>query len=64
VTSDKAANFFSFPLISNPFFFVRVRNKSWLLESTDEMTDVNVIFSIRIAQIGTAVILQSIFLTG
>jgi hypothetical protein len=56
VTSDKGANFFYFPLISNTFFFFRVRNRSGLLESTDEMTDLIVIFSIRLAQIGKTVI--------
>jgi hypothetical protein len=60
------ANFFYFPLtcISNPFFLVRVRNTSWLLDLTDEMTDLIVIFSIRIAQTGKAVILLRIVLTG
>jgi hypothetical protein len=57
VASDKGANFFYFPLLSNPFFHVRARNRPWLLESTDEMTDLIVIFSIRIAQIGKVVIL-------
>jgi hypothetical protein len=51
VTSDKGAISSIFH-----FFLVRVRNRSWLLETTDEMTDLNVIFSIRIDLIGKAVI--------
>jgi hypothetical protein len=47
VTSDKGANFFYFPLISNTFFFVRGRNRSLLSESTDEMTDLIVQYSYR-----------------
>jgi hypothetical protein len=62
MTSDKGANFFCFPLISNPFFLIRVRSRSWLLETTGEITDLNVLLSIRIAEIGEAVILLSIVL--
>jgi hypothetical protein len=54
----KGANFFYFPLISNPFFLFRVRYT--MVVEINEMTDLNVIFSIRIAQIGNAVILLSI----
>jgi hypothetical protein len=57
-------NFFYFPLILhfNPFFLIRVRNRSWLLESTDDMTDLIVI--LINPQIGKSDFTEHLYLPG